>query len=77
MLTSWLRQDEDGASAQRVLLLRFAGPNLSADTSSTMLSTTGVSRPTYQHLAVEEHLSVVLADELEDWDLVVLGELIL
>lgn len=41
-----------------------------------MLSTAGVSCPAYQHLAVEEYLLVVLADELEDWDLVVLRELV-
>lgn len=47
MLASQLRQDEDGASAQRVLLLRFTGPNLSAGTSSAMLSAAGVSHPAY------------------------------
>lgn len=77
MLASQLRQDVDGAFTQCVLHLRFTGPNLSADASLTMLSAVGVSCAAHQHLAVEEHLSVVLANELEDGDLVVLGELVL
>lgn len=56
LFASWLREDEDGASTQCALLLRFLGPNLSAGTSSTSTSTTRVSCSTYQHLAVEEHL---------------------
>lgn len=56
LFTSWLRQDEDGTSAQHVLLLRFPVQNLSADSSSTSLSTAGTSCSTDQHLTVQKHL---------------------
>lgn len=59
-----------------VLVLGLNRPQLTTGPAPTALRTTGVSCPAHQHPTVQEHFSVVLANELEDGDLVVLGELV-
>lgn len=77
-VVSWIWQYANGSTGKYVLLLVLVSPEMSPQALSAALCTARfpLFLPTHQHMAMQEYLSIILANELEDRDLVVFGKLI-